>query len=106
MLASHPSDPEPLQSAYPVAHAYPHVPAMQVADAPTMTGHGTHAVPHVAVALLDTHVPPQAWKPALQVTPQALPLHEAEPFAGVAQGEHDAPHVVTEVSLTHDDPQR
>ena len=42
--------------------------------------HGPQRVPHEFTAVSSTHVEPQAWVPARQVTPQAPAEHVAMPL--------------------------
>jgi hypothetical protein len=49
------------------------------------TGQAVHELPQVCTLLLDTHMPPQLWKPLAQAMPQLVPLQVAMPLAGTAQ---------------------
>jgi hypothetical protein len=44
-----------------------------------------HEVPQVCTLLLDTHTPPQLWKPVVQEMPQLVPSQVAMPLAGTEQ---------------------
>jgi hypothetical protein len=52
-------------------------------------GHGEQREPQVATAELDTHVPPQVWKPPLQVKEQ-LPVQVGDAFGGAVQASPQA----------------
>ena len=73
----------------------PHDVPSQVAVPFVGTGQATHELPQVATLVLDTHSPPQLWKPALQAMPQLVPLQVALPFAGTGQAVHDVPQLCT-----------
>jgi hypothetical protein len=45
--------------------------------------------PQVCTLLLDTHRPPQLWKPLLQAMPQLVPSQVALPLAGTGQAVQD-----------------
>jgi hypothetical protein len=49
------------------------------------TGQAVHEVPQVCTLLLDTHTPPQLWKPVVQAMPQLVPSQVAMPLAGTEQ---------------------
>jgi hypothetical protein len=51
------------------------------------TGQAVHELPQVCTLLLDTHRPPQLWKPLTQAMPQLVPSQVALPLAGTAQAE-------------------
>ena len=63
--------------------------------------HGPQRVPHEFTAVSSTHVEPQAWVPARQVTPQAPAEHVAMPLVD-GQGLQRVPHVATSSSAAHD----
>ena len=71
---------------------------------------GTHdvqeVVPQELTLVLLAQVVPQAWLPALQVTPQAVPLQVAVPFSGVVHGVHALPQVARSALLTQAPPHR
>ncbi len=79
----------------------PHAVPSHVAEPFAGVGHGEHDDPHVAVAELLTHAPPQTWKPALHVKPHVEPSHVAVLFAGGVQGVQLAPHDATLELLEH-----
>ena len=49
------------------------------------TGHAVHELPQVCTLFLETHVPPQLWKPVVQAMPQLLPSQVAMPLLGTGQ---------------------
>lgn len=57
---------------------------------------GVHAVhddgPQEFTLALETHTPPQLWKPVLQVKPQLVPSQVGSAFAGAEHGVQDGPH--------------
>jgi len=90
------------QSAKPAAQRKPQSPAVHDAVA-WVAGHGVHDVgPHELTSSLETHAPPQTWKPGLHTQPHApAALQVAVAFAGAAHGVHDAPHVAGSTLLAH-----
>ena len=68
-------------------------------------GHGEHEAPQVAGLVSETQAPPHAWKPALQVDPQVVPLQLTVALAGAGHGEHEAPQLATLVLETQAPPQ-
>lgn len=71
----------------------PHDVPSQVAVPFVGTGQATHELPQLATLLLDTHSPPQLWKPVLHAMPQLVPLQVALPLAGTGQAVHDGPQL-------------
>jgi hypothetical protein len=57
----------------------------QVAVAFKIVGHGEHELPQVAGAVVETHAPPQAWNPALQVKPHTPAAHVVFANATIGQ---------------------
>jgi hypothetical protein len=57
------------------------------------TGQAVHEVPQVCTLLLDTHRPPQLWKPVEQAMPQLVPSQVAMPLAGTGQAVQDWPQL-------------
>jgi hypothetical protein len=99
-LATH----APLHRWKPWLHENPQTPAaLQVRTAFGCAAHGVQLAPHESTLVFDAHrLPPpvtgQAWKPALQDTPQtgAAPAlgaaHVGLPLAGSGHGVHEVPH--------------
>ena len=79
----------------------------QVALPMVGTGHAVHELPQVCRLLLETHMPPQLWKPLVQAMPQLVPSQVAMPLAGTAQAEQDVvPQLATPELATHVLPHR
>jgi len=70
----------------------------QVADPWAVVAHGEHEEPHVAVAVLEEHVPLQSWKPLLHALAHVPPEHDAVALPRVGQAVQAAPHAVASVS--------
>jgi hypothetical protein len=71
------------------------------------TAQAVHELPQVATLLLDTHSPPQLWKPELHWNPHCRPSQIAPPFAGATQAVHEVvPQLPTPELATHAFPHR
>ena len=79
---------KPWLHARPQPKSGPAVPASQLL-VPPADGQAMQLLPQVASAPLETHTPPQLWKPALQVAPQLVPSQVATPFTGFGHELHD-----------------
>jgi hypothetical protein len=95
VFASQPLDASMSQSAKPVAHVSPHVPAAHVAVALAPAGHALPQRPQCEVLVCVFASQPfvaslsQLAKPALQVDPQAPDVHVA---VALARAGHATPH--------------
>ena len=99
---SQPFAASPSQFAKFVAHVKPQLLPSQVDVALAGATQGVQLAPHVATAEFATQAPPQAWKPALQVIPHAVPSQLAMPFIGTVHALHEeAPQVAVLALDTH-----
>ncbi len=71
-------------------HAMPQLVPLQVAIPLAGTAQAVpQDWPQLCTLLLDTHRPPQLWKPLLQAMPQLVPSQVALPLAGTGQAVQD-----------------
>jgi hypothetical protein len=81
-------------SQQPGIGSRPQVLPSQVAGLHTELGHGVQRVPQWAGSLSLTQLPPQAWKLAVQATPQVLLVQVASASGGALQRFPHAPQLV------------
>lgn len=68
----------PRQSCWPVGHVGTQLVPLQLTLPPTGATHGAHdSMPQLFTLEFETHCPLHSWKPGLQATTQAPPLHAA-----------------------------
>ena len=65
----------------------------QVALPTAGTGQAVHELPQLCTLLLDTHRPPQLWKPLVQAMPQLVPSQVAMPLVGTGHAVQDWPQL-------------
>lgn len=92
----------PAHTFVPLGHAGWHARPSQVAVPPIGTSQGIQEVlsfgPHVATALLSTHLPPHWWKPALHMTAHAPLTQTALPLGSVRHTRQLVPQPVGSLS--------
>jgi hypothetical protein len=96
----------PRHSFIPVGHAGWHARPSQVTVPPPVGAwqgmqDASSLGPHVATALLSTHLPPHTWNPVLHISAHIPLMQAAVPLVSVGHVTHVAPHPVASLSEAH-----